>query len=103
PANNSTVSGVVTVTANAADSDGTVASVRFNLPDGTSVTDTTAPYSTTWNSATVADGAGRQITATATDNQGATAASTVTVTVQNGGPTCINGTFNATGLPLSIP
>jgi subtilisin-like proprotein convertase family protein len=51
----------------------------------------------------VVDGAGYQIKATATDNQGATALSTVNVTVQNGGATCINNTFNATGLPLAIP
>jgi subtilisin-like proprotein convertase family protein len=103
PANGATVNGSVAVTATAADSDGTVASVRFDLPDGTSVTDTTSPYSTTWNSASVADGAGYAIKATATDNQGATSVSTVTVTVQNGGPSCINNTFNATGLPLAIP
>jgi len=104
PTNGSTVSGIVTVTANAADADGTVASVRFNLPDGTSVTDTTAPFSTTWNSATVPDGAGRVITAIATDNLGATASSSVTVTVANGAGGCItNQRFSATGLPLSIP
>jgi subtilisin-like proprotein convertase family protein len=103
PANGATVSGTVAVSATAADSDGTIASVKFDLPNGTSVTDTTAPYSTTWNSATVADGAGYVIRATATDDKGATAVSQVTVTVQNGGGTCINGTFNATGLPLSIP
>jgi len=91
------------VTATAADTDGTVASVKFTFPDGTSVTDTTSPYSATWNSATVADGAGYQIKATATDDKGATSTATVNVTVQNGGGTCINGTFNATGLPMSIP
>ena len=72
------------MTATAADTDGTVASVRFDLPDGTSVTDTTAPFSTTSNSARVADGGGYVIRATATDNQGATATTTVTVTVANG-------------------
>jgi len=104
PANNSIVSGNVSVTANASDPDGTIASVKFNLPDGTTVTDTSAPFSTTWNSATVADGAGFVIKATATDNQGATATSQVTVTVQNGGGgQCINGTFSATDVPKSIP
>ncbi|MDB4941786.1 MAG: peptidase [Labilithrix sp.] len=84
PASGSTVSGTVTVTATAADSDGTVAKVVFKLPDGTSVTDTTSPYSVTWNSTTFPDGAGT-ITATATDNTGATStASTVNVTVANG-------------------
>ncbi|MBK7533921.1 MAG: S8 family serine peptidase [Myxococcales bacterium] len=84
PTNGSTVTGTITVSANAADSDGTVASVRFNLPDGTAVTDTTAPYSTTWNTATVANGA-RTISVTATDNAGATGSASVSVTVSNGG------------------
>jgi subtilisin-like proprotein convertase family protein len=103
PAAGSTVSGVVSVAANAADSDGTVASVKFDLPDGTSVTDTAAPFSTTWNSATVVDGGGYVIRATATDNQGATATTTVTVTVANGGGGCINNTFTATDVPRAIP
>jgi subtilisin family serine protease len=105
PATGTTVTGTVTVTANAADSDGAVASVRFNLPDGTVVTDTTAPYSTTWSSATVTNGTGYQIKATATDDQGAVSATaTSTVTVSNGGTgTCIDGTFTAAGLPVSIP
>jgi subtilisin-like proprotein convertase family protein len=103
PANGSTVSGNVNVTANATDSDGTVASVRFDLPDGTSVTDTVAPFATVWNSTTVVDGGGYVIRATATDNQGATAVATVTVTVANGGGGCLNNTFNAAGLPLNIP
>ena len=103
PTNGSTVNGTVTVTATAADSDGTVASVKFDLPDGTTVTDTAAPFSTTWTSATVTDGGGFVIRATATDNQGATAASTVTVTVANGGGGCINNTFTATDVPLAIP
>src|SRR5262249_53693948 len=38
-----------------------------------------------------------------TDNLGATSAAQVTVNVQNGGGQCIDGTFNATGLPINIP
>jgi subtilisin-like proprotein convertase family protein len=103
PTNNSTVSGTVSVAATASDSDGTVASVKFDLPDGTSVTKTASPFSTTWNSTTVTDGSGYQIVATATDDKGATATSTVNITVHNGTTTCINGTFNAKGLPKQIP
>ncbi|HEY0476797.1 MAG TPA: proprotein convertase P-domain-containing protein [Kofleriaceae bacterium] len=103
PTNGSTVSGTITVAATAADADGTVTSVKFNLPDGTSVTDTTAPFSTTWNTATVPDGGGRVITAIATDNQGATATSSVTVAVANGTGGCINNTFTATDVPMAIP
>jgi len=101
PANGTTVASLVTVAANATDPDGSVASVKFDLPDGSSITDSTPPYSTTWNSMTVADGNGRQITATATDNEGATAMSMATIRVQN--LSCIDGTFNAAGLPLAIP
>jgi subtilisin-like proprotein convertase family protein len=43
------------------------------------------------------------ISATATDNLGATASTSVTVTVANGGASCIDGTFTATGLPRAIP
>jgi len=50
------------------------------LPDGTSVTDTTAPFDTT----KVADASGMVFKATPIDNQGATATTTVTVTVANG-------------------
>jgi serine protease len=101
PANGTTVASLVTVAANATDADGTIANVKFDLPDGSTITDTTPPYSTTWNSMTVADGNGRQITATATDNEGATATSMATFRVQN--LSCIDGTFNAAGLPLAIP
>ncbi len=84
PANGSTVSGTITISATASDADGTVASVRFNLPDGTSVVDTTSPYSASWNTTSVANGS-RTISVTATDNAGATGSASVTVTVNNGG------------------
>jgi subtilisin-like proprotein convertase family protein len=105
PTNGSTVSGTaVAVAATAADADGTVASVKFDLPDGSSVTDTSAPFSTTWNSTSVVDGGGYVIRATATDNQGATATTTVTVTVANGTGGCItNQRFTSTDVPKSIP
>jgi subtilisin-like proprotein convertase family protein len=100
PTNGSTVSGTaVPVAATATDADGTVASVRFDLPDGTSVTDTTSPFSTTFDSTKVVNGSGYVIKATATDNLGATGVSTVTFTVIN----CLNNTFTATGVPTAIP
>jgi serine protease len=98
PVDGSTVSGTITVSANASDPDGTIASVRFDLPDGTSVTDTTAPYSTAFDTTRIANGS-YTIQATATDNQGATAAATVTVTVHN----CLDSTFSAKDTPSSIP
>ncbi len=98
PANASSVSGTITVSANATDSDGTVMNVKFDLPGGTSVTDATAPFSTTFDTTGVPNG-NYTIQATATDNQGATSVASVTVTVFN----CINNTFSATGLPIDIP
>jgi subtilisin-like proprotein convertase family protein len=104
PTAGSTVSGVITVSANASDADGTVASVRFDLPDGTSVTDTTAPFSTTFDTTRTTDGAGKVFRATATDDRGATGTAQVTVTVQNGNGGCItNQRFTATDVPINIP
>jgi hypothetical protein len=83
PANGATVSGTVAVAANATD-DVAVASVQFVL-DGTNYGSplTTAPYSFSWNSATVANGT-HTWAATATDTSGNTATSaTITVTVNN--------------------
>jgi vibriolysin len=103
PADGATVSGSVTVSANAADADGTVAKVTFTLPNGTTVEDTSAPYSATWDSTTVADGAGYTISAVATDNVGANSApASVTVSVAND-VDCIGGTFTATDVPIAIP
>jgi hypothetical protein len=84
PANAATVSGSVTVSANANDNIG-VAGVQFLLggaPLGTE--DTTAPYSITWNSTTVANGGPYLLSARARDaatNQ--TTATAVSVTVNN--------------------
>jgi subtilisin-like proprotein convertase family protein len=103
PANGSTVSGTITVSANATDADGTVASVKFDLPNATSVTDTTAPFSTSFDTRLVSDGS-QAFCATATDNLGAASARVcVTVTVNNGIVNCINGTFTSTNVPLAIP
>ncbi|MFK7794194.1 MAG: Ig-like domain-containing protein [Gammaproteobacteria bacterium] len=70
PTNNVTftVGAVIALTANAADSDGTVTSVEFY--DGAALlgTDTTAPYSFSWNGATVG---AHTLTAVATDNDAA--------------------------------
>ena len=84
PANNATVSGNVTVSANAGDNVGVVG-VQFllgGLPLGAE--DTTAPYSITWNSTSVANGGPYQLSARARDaatNQ--TTATAVSVTVNN--------------------
>jgi subtilisin-like proprotein convertase family protein len=103
PTNGSTVSGTLIVSADASDADGTVVSVQFTLPDGSTVTDTTAPFTTTFDTTRIASGAGKTITATATDNAGATSSSTVMFTIDNGGVACINNTFTSTDVPKMIP
>ena len=81
PANNQnfTAPANITISADASDVDGTVSKVDF-FANGTLIgTDTTAPYSMTWNNV----GAGEYtFLAVATDNQGATGTSTqITITV----------------------
>jgi hypothetical protein len=81
PANSATVSGSVTLQANASDNVG-VKSVQFRL-DGANLGSplTTAPYSSSWNTAATANGS-HTISAVATDaagNQGSSAVVTVTV------------------------
>ena len=87
PANDSTVSGVVNLAATATAGTGlTIQNVIFKLTNGgvtTSLkTDTSSPYSDSWNSATVANG-NYTLTAIATDSGGNTTQSTVNITVDN--------------------
>lgn len=73
----------VALTVAATDADSGVASVAFKDPAGATIsTDTTSPYTATWNSTTVNDG---QVTLTAliTDNVGLTATVSRVVTVEN--------------------
>ncbi|HXC57826.1 MAG TPA: TIGR03118 family protein [Steroidobacteraceae bacterium] len=86
PAAASTVSGTVNITANATDNVG-VASVKFQVRVGTTTTDistaTSAPFSASWNSGSVANGAATLI-ATAFDAFGnSTASPGIAVTVNN--------------------
>jgi hypothetical protein len=83
PAAGATVTGSVTLSANAADDRG-LTSVQFKV-DGTDVgaADTSAPYSVAWNSASVANGA-HNVTAVARDSDGNTTTSAaVAVNVSN--------------------
>ena len=83
PANGTTVSGTITVTANATDNVG-VASVQFQL-DGTNLGSliTVAPYSTSWNTTGASNGA-HTLSAIAKDGAGNSATSAgVAVTVNN--------------------
>ena len=83
PANNATVSGTITVSANASDNVGVVG-VQFYL-DGNALgsEDTTSPYSVSWNTATVTNGT-HTLYAKARDAAGNLGtSSTITVTVSN--------------------
>ncbi len=81
PADGSTVSGTVNVTADASDTQG-VTQVEFFVDSVSLGVDTTAPYSVSWNTTTVADGS-HAVKAVATDTIGQTGADTNTVTVSN--------------------
>lgn len=73
----------IAVTANASDSDGSVASVEFFRGTVSLGVDTSSPYAATWSNATAGS---HTFTAKATDNQGATTTSggvTITVTTVN--------------------
>ncbi len=73
----------ITVSANAQDSDGSVASVQFFRGTTSLGVDSSAPYSVVWNGATAGSHA---LTARATDNGSAsTTSATVNITVTGGG------------------
>jgi Big-like domain-containing protein/exo-rhamnogalacturonan lyase-like protein len=82
PANAATVSGSVTVSANASDNVGVVG-VQFLL-DGANlgIEDTASPYSVTWNTATASNGS-HTVSARARDAAGNSSTASVTVTVNN--------------------
>lgn len=86
PLNGAPFKGQVTVTATASEA---VQSITFTLGSQT-VTATNSPYQGTLSLAGVSDGS-QIITATATDYAGATASSTVTITVKQTPPAAPNG------------
>ena len=82
PASGATVSGTVSITASASDNVG-VTKVEFYVDGGLQSSDTTSPYSASWDTTTVANGS-HTLTSTAYDAAGNSATSTaVTVTVSN--------------------
>ena len=94
----------ITITADASDPDGTVSAVKFWANSTLLGTDTTAPYSATWNN--VPSGA-YTIYATVTDNQGASAYSNYRdIHVGNSAPTVVLTSPSSSaqyGAPASIP
>jgi glucose/arabinose dehydrogenase len=95
PANGATFTAPASITINATanDSDGTVSRVDFYAGTNLIGTDTTAPYSFTWNNVAAGNYA---LTAQATDNVGATTTSgVVNVTVNtSGGTPALTDDFN---------
>src|SRR5206468_7946989 len=86
PANGATVSGTTAVTASASDNVG-VTKVEFYLDGALQATDTTSPYSWSWNT-TTATNAAHTLTSTAYDAAGNSGTSAVvSVTVNNAGDT----------------
>jgi hypothetical protein len=81
PASGATVSGSVTVSANASDAVG-VSSVQFKVGSTIIATDTTSPYSATFDSTAFADGSAT-LSAVAVDAAGNVGTATQTVTVSN--------------------
>jgi len=80
PANGATVTGTVSVSANASDAGG-IARVEFLVNGAVVATDTSAPYSASWNTATTT-GSTATITARAVDRAGnATTSAARTVTI----------------------
>jgi YVTN family beta-propeller protein len=83
PVNGATVSGTVSLSATASDNVG-VTAVQFFVDNSTTAlgTDSTSPYSASWNSTTVNNGA-HTLRAVARDAAGNTTTSTIAVTVAN--------------------
>ena len=105
PAAGATVSGTVTVSANASDNVG-VAGVQF-MVDGAALgaEDTSSPYSASWNTTSASNGS-HSLTAVARDAAGnRTTSSAVIVTVTNGGgdttPPAVNITSPGAGATVS--
>jgi fibronectin type 3 domain-containing protein len=96
PADNATVSGIVTATANASDSGG-IAKVELSLDGTLKVADTASPYNYSFDSKTLSNG-NHTLTAKAYDQAGNAATTTVTVKVSNSdtapppAPTGLSGT-----------
>ena len=101
PADAATVSGPIILSATAADDVG-VTQVRFFVNGVLLSTDTTAPYSASWDTTTAVDGA-YSLAAEAFDAAGNTGTSAaVNVTVDNSAPPALELSLSVSGVPASI-
>ncbi len=82
PTNGATVSGTITITANASDPVGTITSVDFHVDSTLIGSDTTTPYTASLDTTKLSNGS-HTLTATAHNTAGNSATSTVTVTANN--------------------
>ena len=78
--------GTITLGASASDNSGTVGRVEFHVRGALVATDTTAPYSASFDTATVADGSA-EVRATAFDAVGLSSSVASSVTIDNAAPT----------------
>jgi hypothetical protein len=104
PASGATVSGTVTVSADAADAVG-VSRVEFYADGALIGTDTSSPYAASWNTTTATNG-GHGLQSKAYDAAGNVGSSlAVNVTVSNataGGELIVNGGFEGSAAPWSL-
>jgi hypothetical protein len=104
PANGATVSGTVTVSANASDDVG-VSRVELYVDGTLHSTDTSSPYSFSWSTTAVANGS-HSLQTRAFDAAGNSGASgVVSVTVSNatgGGELLVNGGFEGSAAPWAL-
>lgn len=86
PTDGETVSGTVTIQIDASDSDGSIQRVEWNIDDGTwnevTLNSTTGYYEDSWDTTGASEG-GHTLTANATDNEGNSKTTSISVTVDN--------------------
>jgi subtilisin family serine protease len=103
PSNGATVSGTVTVSASASDNVG-VTRVEFFVDGALAATDTTSPYSFSWNTTTVANGS-HSLQSRAYDaagNVGSSSVVSVNVSNTSGGELISNGGFEGSSSPWTL-
>jgi hypothetical protein len=100
PADGSDVSGIVPIDATAVDASSGIDRVEFRVDGALLVSDSVAPYSTTWDSSTAPPGT-HGVTATAFDAAGNSAAATVRVRTPDAVPPAVSITSPAEGATVS--
>jgi hypothetical protein len=97
PANGASVSGTVNLSATATDTDSGIWKVDFQVDGVTKATDSSAPYSYSWNTTGLTDGSSHSLTAIIHDVADNTTTTSSTVTVQSGSGSPVPGDVNGDG------